>query len=59
MTKKKKCLGFIYCVSGGPLILKIILSNNRYFIKKISSCFKEIYILNLSNLYLFKEWEFK
>ena len=55
MTKKKKCLGFIYCASGGPLILKRILSNNRYFIKNISSCFKEIYILNLSNLYLFKK----
>ena len=48
MTKKKKCLGFIYNAKI-TTHLKNVLSNNIHNINNIASCFEEIYILNLNN----------
>jgi len=48
MTKKKKCLGFIYDEKI-TTHLKNVLSNNIHHINNIASCFEEIYILNLNN----------
>ena len=48
MTKKKKCLGFIYNAKI-TRHLKNALSNNTHNINNIASCFEEIYILNLNN----------
>ena len=48
MTKKKKCLGFIYNAKI-TRHLKNALSNNIHNINNIASCFEEIYILNLNN----------
>ena len=48
MTKKKKCLGFIYNAKI-TTHLKNVLSNNIHHINNIASCFEEIYILNLNN----------
>ena len=48
MTKKKKCLGFIYNAKITSH-LKNALSNNIHNINNIASCFEEIYILNLNN----------
>ena len=48
MTKKKKCLGFIYNEKI-TTHLKNVLSNNIHHINNIASCFEEIYILNLNN----------
>ena len=56
MTKKKKCLGFIYNAKI-PSHLKNALSNNIHNINNIASCFEEIYILNLNNFNWFKKNE--
>ena len=58
MTKKKKCLGFIYNAKI-TTHLKNVLSNNIHNINNIASCFEEIYILNLNNFNWFtkkKTW---
>jgi len=56
MTKKKKCLGFIYNAKI-TRHLKNALSNNIHNINNIASCFEEIYILNLNNFNWFKKNE--
>ena len=54
VTKKKKCLGFIYS-EPTPKILNNILSNNFHHINNIATSFEEIHILNLNNFRLFNK----
>ncbi|MDA7781417.1 hypothetical protein N8938_05295 [Candidatus Pelagibacter sp.] len=54
MTKKINSIGFIYCAQD-LITLKKIFSNDYYHISNISQHFKKIYIVNLTNLYLFKK----
>ena len=57
VTKKKKCLGFIYS-EPTPKILNNILSNNFHHINNIATSFEEIHILNLNNFRLFNKFFF-
>ncbi len=54
MKNKKKIFGFIYGYQKAS-DLKRTFSNEYFNIKNISSHFNEVYILNLTNLYLFKK----
>ena len=56
MTKKRKCLGFIYNTRI-TAHLKNVLSNEFHHINNIASCFKEIHILNMSNFNFFNKKE--
>ena len=51
---KNKVVGFIYCADN-LLTLKKSFSNNLFHINNISKHFQDVYVLNLTNLYLFKK----
>lgn len=54
MNKKINSIGFIYCAQDLDTLNRIF-SNDQFYINSFSKHFKKIYILNLTNLYLFRK----
>ena len=53
-NKKINSIGFIYCAQDLDTLNRIF-SNDQFYINSFSKHFKKIYILNLTNLYLFRK----